>query len=130
MSVFASTPTALLTAIAAALVVALLALLVASVGLLRLQRQQRAAAQRQQKLERDMSLLQSGAVGMGQRIMAMESSVSARSDAANSSAAAAKPYSEASHLLSLGLDKDEVASRCGLSRAEASLLDALRTQKP
>lgn len=129
MSVFANTPLALLTAIATALVVALLALLVAIVGLFKLQRQQREAKQYQQKLERDVSLLQSGAVGMGQRIMAMESNSSARADANSPGAPAAKPYSEANHLLSLGLHKDEVASRCGLSRAEASLLEALRAQK-
>ncbi len=77
---------------------------------------------------KELSTLRSGAVGMGQRIVAMERQ-DKTGDNSGADGGSARPYSEASHLLALGLDRDEVASRCGLSRAEASLLDALR-KKP
>ncbi|MCP8898350.1 DUF2802 domain-containing protein [Gilvimarinus xylanilyticus] len=80
------------------------------------------------KRGKELNTLRSGAVGMGQRIVAMERQ-DKPGDPGAADGANARPYSEASHLLSLGLDRDEVASRCGLSRAEASLLDALR-KKP
>ncbi|UTF60767.1 DUF2802 domain-containing protein [Gilvimarinus sp. DA14] len=79
------------------------------------------------RLAKDLGGLRTGAVGMGQRILAMEESQTLqRQGSSDAVAANTRPYTEATHLLSLGLDKDEVASRCGLSRAEASLLDALR----
>ncbi|MDO3385032.1 DUF2802 domain-containing protein [Gilvimarinus sp. SDUM040013] len=82
------------------------------------------------EVEKELSSLKAGAIGMGQRILAMEGSVSPRSPAPQSDVAVnSRPYSEATHLLEKGISRDEVASRCGLSRAEASLLDALR-KKP
>ncbi len=81
------------------------------------------------KLGKELAGLRTGAVGMGQRIIAMEKSQSDRQSSPEADSANLRPYTEATHLLSLGLGKDEVASRCGLSRAEASLLDALR-KKP
>ncbi|MBU2887208.1 DUF2802 domain-containing protein [Gilvimarinus agarilyticus] len=78
---------------------------------------------------KDLTTLKSGAIGMGQRIMAMESSSSVRGTDADDIPASVRPYSEATHLLEMGVSREEVASRCGLSRAESSLLDALR-KKP
>lgn len=82
------------------------------------------------ELEKGLSSLKSGAIGMGQRILAMEKSGSAAgSNLQEDIPLANRPYSEATHLLEMGVSREEVASRCGLSRAEASLLDALR-KKP
>ncbi|WP_020209496.1 DUF2802 domain-containing protein [Gilvimarinus chinensis] len=78
------------------------------------------------KLNKDLTAIKTGAVGMGRRIIAMEESHPQYQSSGALNSEGSRPYTEATHLLSLGLDKDEVASRCGLSRAEASLLDALR----
>ncbi|MDO3382566.1 DUF2802 domain-containing protein [Gilvimarinus algae] len=110
-----------------ALLVALVALLAALLALG--QRKALVALRSEQgRLKKELALLHSGAVGMGQRILAMEQRTQADPGLADDGDMS-RPYSEATHLLSLGLDRDEVASRCGLSRAEASLLDALR-KKP
>jgi hypothetical protein len=37
-----------------------------------------------------------------------------------------QPYSQAAQLFKMGLDSEEVARRCGLSRAEASLLEVMQ----
>jgi hypothetical protein len=37
-----------------------------------------------------------------------------------------QPYSQAAQLFKLGLDAEEVARRCGLSRAEASLIQMMQ----
>ncbi|WP_049721784.1 DUF2802 domain-containing protein [Gilvimarinus polysaccharolyticus] len=127
MSALAEAPYEILIIIGVGLAVALLAL-VLSIGVLKkVARNSEQTQQRLTRLERELVLLQSGAQGMGQRILTME----AKNTRAGSpsSEARLKPYSEATHLLSLGVDRDEVANRCGLSRAETSLLDALRSQK-
>jgi hypothetical protein len=38
-----------------------------------------------------------------------------------------QPYSQAAQLFKLGLDAEEVARRCGLSRAEASLIQMMQS---
>lgn len=128
MGAFAVAYSEVLIIAAAVFGVAVLALLLAVSALRQVTRAKHQTQQQLKKLERELALLQSGAVGMGQRILAMESQKNTRTDS-SSNDARLKPYSEATHLLSLGVDRDEVANRCGLSRAEASLLDALRTKK-
>ncbi|WP_052481104.1 DUF2802 domain-containing protein [Gilvimarinus agarilyticus] len=126
MSAWPDDSMALLAALAVA--VALIALAVAIMAIRQGKRAHQQNRQALEKLERELALLQSGAVGMGQRILAMESRKNTTVDTSGGDSRL-KPYSEASHLLSLGVDRDEVANRCGLSRAEASLLDALRHKK-
>jgi len=107
--------------------VALLALLLAIAALAHSLRLKRQLLQQLKTLERELALLQSGALGMGQRILAMEAQKNTRLDTSGGDTNL-KPYAEATHLLALGVDRDEVANRCGLSRAETSLLDALRAK--
>jgi hypothetical protein len=80
------------------------------------------------RLERELASISSASIGMGQRLIALEKrllkaepeTTQFGSDTAND-----YPYSQASTLLEQGLDMDEVARRCGLSRAEVSLLGAM-----
>ena len=128
MGALADVPAVVVIALVAAVGVAMLALLLAVIAVRQGNQATRQSRQALARLERELALLQSGAVGMGQRIMAMESRKNTPVDTSGGDSRL-KPYSEASHLLSLGVDRDEVANRCGLSRAEASLLDALRHKK-
>lgn len=83
-----------------------------------------------QRLVRDISAANSGSVGLGQRLLAMEkrlqseqqkhSSVDLKSDDEF------QTYTEAAQLFKLGLSSEEVARRCGLSRAEASLMEMMQ----
>lgn len=82
------------------------------------------------KLMRDVAASSSGSVGMGQRLLAMEKRLQA--DAKKSEKIdyynddEFQPYSQAAQMFKMGMDCDEVARRCGLSRAEASLLEMMQ----
>jgi hypothetical protein len=79
---------------------------------------------------RDLAASNSGSVGMGQRLMAMEKRLqsgpqkSEKIDYYNDEEF--QPYSQAAQLFKMGIECDEVARRCGLSRAEASLLEMMQ----
>lgn len=83
-----------------------------------------------QKLTRDLALSNSGSVGMGQRLLAMEKRLQEpqkddkKIDYYNDEDF--QSYSQAAQLFKLGLDAEEVARRCGLSRAEASLIQMMQ----
>jgi hypothetical protein len=84
-----------------------------------------------QKLTRDLAMSNSGSVGMGQRLLAMEKRLQEpqtpdqKIDYYNDEDF--QPYSQAAQLFKLGLDAEEVARRCGLSRAEASLIQMMQS---
>lgn len=130
-------------ALAASLLVGLLALLLAVSALKQLRQQKRDSDKLVQRLIREVTASSNGTLGMGQRLMAMEKrlqqasidSSSAQPTAAHSFVKAApsyeededfKSYAEAAQLFRLGVGVDEVARRCGLSRAEASLLEVMQ----
>lgn len=83
-----------------------------------------------QRLTRELSVSASGSVGMGQRLLSMEkrlqdtSQTNHKIDYGNDKDF--QPYSQAAQLFKLGLDSEEVARRCGLSRAEASLIQMMQ----
>ena len=83
-----------------------------------------------QKLSRDLAMSNSGSVGMGQRLLAMEKRLQEpqtpdkKIDYYNDEDF--QPYSQDAQLFKLGLDAEEVARRCGLSRAEASLIQMMQ----
>lgn len=83
-----------------------------------------------QRLLRDISIANSGSVGMGQRLLEMEKRL--QSDEQNrqhidySNDEEFQSYSEAAQLFKMGLSSEEVASRCGLSRTEASLMEMMQ----
>lgn len=112
------------------LVIGLLALVCALVGLRRVRLQAVATEKLMQKLMRDVAASSSGSVGMGQRLLAMEKRLQSESkktekiDYYNDDEF--QPYSQASQMFKMGMDCEEVARRCGLSRAEASLLEMMQ----
>lgn len=129
-----------------ALVVSLLlsvaALTVAIIALKRSGQQTHESKELLARVNRELTVANTGAVGMGQRLVAMEKRLrdqeSRPASSAQAQAAAAAPvadyagddefrtYSEAVRLFRSGLGSEEVARRCGLSRAEASLIEAMQ----
>ena len=102
----------------------LLAILVGVLALLYARRLERQFRQRCETLEAEVSRLTANARSMGQRLLAQEQHLSTTTTSMTNETT--DSYRQAAHLLATGLSADELASRCGLSRAEISLLDALR----
>ena len=125
--------------------------LAAALKSLALARQQEAQNEKLfQQLAREVSSTASGSVGMGHRLLSMEkrlqttpqtslhiSSLDSSGIYAHNNALSTQKidyyndeefqsYSQAAQLLKLGLDSEEVARRCGLSRAEASLIQMMQ----
>lgn len=117
--------------LAASASVSLIALVIAVLSLKHVRRQADANEKLIQKLMREVAASSSGSVGMGQRLLAMEKRLQ---DSATKQPEKIdyynddefQPYSQAAQLFKMGLDCDEVARRCGLSRAEASLLEMMQ----
>lgn len=112
------------------LVVSAVALVASGIALARTRRQLREANTLAQRIARDLAVATSGSVGMGQRLLAMEKRLKEapankpKIDYHNDEEF--QPYAQAAQLFQLGLDADEVARRCGLSRAEASLMEMMQ----
>ncbi len=117
-------------ALIVSLAISLLALILAIISLKATRRQADSTEKLLQKLARDLAASASGSVGMGQRLLAMEKRLqttqkqSEKIDVYNDDEV--QPYSQAAQLFQMGLDAEEVARRCGLSRAEASLLEMMQ----
>ena len=117
-------------ALIASLAISLLALILAIISLKATRRQADTTEKLLQKLARDLAASTSGSVGMGQRLLAMEKRLqttqqkSEKIDVYNDDDF--QPYSQAAQLFQMGLEAEEVARRCGLSRAEASLLEVMQ----
>lgn len=112
------------------LLLSVIALVLAIKSLSRTREQQAHVEKLFQKLTKEMALSSSGAVGMGQRLLAMEKNLQAAPKAAQKidyyNDEDFQPYSQAAQLFKMGLDAEEVARRCGLSRAEASLIQMMQ----
>lgn len=92
-----------------------------------------------QRLDHNLKVSNSGSIGMGKRLMALEQEIE-RADLEVASktlhdapSAAVSPViddslKDAASLLHAGVSPDEVARRCGISRAEASLMQLMRSQ--
>lgn len=113
------------------LVLSVIALVVALKSLSRSREQQSQAEKIYQRLSKELALSSSGSVGMGQRLLAMEKHLQSapqtpaqKIDYYNDEDF--QPYSQAAQLFKMGLDAEEVARRCGLSRAEASLIQMMQ----
>ncbi len=118
------------TGLLASLGIGFVALVFALISLRQVRRQARATEKLIQKLMRDVAVSSSGSVGMGQRLLAMEKRLQSdvkkaeKIDYYNDDEF--QPYSQAAQMFKMGMDCDEVARRCGLSRAEASLLEMMQ----
>lgn len=112
-------------------IVSVISLAIAVLSLKHVRRQAEANEKLIQKLMREVAASTSGSVGMGQRLLAMEkrlhtnaSKKTEKIDYYNDDEF--QPYSQAAQMFKMGMDCDEVARRCGLSRAEASLLEMMQ----
>lgn len=107
-----------------------LALILASFALSRARSQLQEANKLSQRIARDLALANNGSVGMGRRLLAMEKRLqeepSSKSQVDYQNDEEFQPYAQAAQLFQLGLDSEEVARRCGLSRAEASLMEMMQ----
>lgn len=117
--------------LSASAILSVIALVIAVLSLKHVRRQADANEKLIQKLMREVAASSSGSVGMGQRLLAMEKRLQA--NAAKQSEKIDyynddefQPYSQAAQMFKMGMDCDEVARRCGLSRAEASLLEMMQ----
>ena len=114
----------------ASLFISVVALLFAYKSLQIARSQQTATEKLIQKLMKELSVANSGAVGMGQRLLAMEKRLQSPEKNAQKidyyNDEDFQPYSQAAQLFKMGLDTEEVARRCGLSRAEASLIQMMQ----
>ncbi|HEY0891645.1 MAG TPA: DUF2802 domain-containing protein [Cellvibrio sp.] len=117
--------------LSASAIVSVIALVIAVLSLKHVRRQADANEKLIQKLMREVAASSSGSVGMGQRLLAMEKRLQANAtkqpekiDYYNDDEF--QPYSQAAQMFKMGMDCDEVARRCGLSRAEASLLEMMQ----
>lgn len=123
--------TLLETGLVICVVISSVALAIALITFQRLRQQGRETERLLQRLTREVAASSSGSVGMGQRLLAMEK----RLQAAGTKAPEKidyynddefQPYSQAAQMFKMGMDAEEVARRCGLSRAEASLLEMMQ----
>ena len=108
----------------------LIALAVAFYSLTRIRKQAEANEKLYQRMLRDIAIANTGSVGMGQRLLAMEKRLQSEAQkpriADDTPDDEFQPYTQAAQLFKMGLGSEEVARRCGLSRAEASLMEMMQ----
>ena len=116
--------------LAISLLLSVIALFVALKSLARTRAQQAETEKLFQKFAKDLAASSSGTVGMGQRLLAMEKHLQTAAQSPQKidyyNDEDFQPYSQAAQLFKMGLDAEEVARRCGLSRAEASLIQMMQ----
>ncbi len=111
------------------------ALVVALVCLAKSKRQHKEVSQMINKLAKELRAGQSGSVGMGRRVLALEGRLRKTSERqeeiSESQQLTAFPtqYRQATKMLESGDSVNEVATNCGLSRTEASLLSLMARHK-
>jgi hypothetical protein len=80
-------------------------------------------------MEKSIAMQGSIAIGMGQRILSLEHSLKAASNARGEPVAAEDfSYTQAMHMFDRGLDAATVSASCGISRSEAQLMELIRKQ--
>ncbi|TVP58488.1 MAG: DUF2802 domain-containing protein [Halomonadaceae bacterium] len=89
--------------------------------------------QRLDDLGREMHAIGSGSMGVGRRVMACEQSLLQLAGALEEmrqNDPLRVSYDEASKLVELGANTDDLMNSCGISRPEAELVTALRRRTP
>ncbi|MEY4591035.1 MAG: hypothetical protein RL497_3111 [Pseudomonadota bacterium] len=80
-------------------------------------------------VEKSLSMQNSIAIGMGQRILSLEQKIqAARVNAGEPAAAEDFSYTQAMQMFDRGLDAATVSASCGISRSEAQLMELIRKQ--
>lgn len=118
----------MLLAVGLSLVLSVVAIVVALVALRASHRQLDQVRSSHRRLESELAVSNSAAIGMGNRLIAMEKRLAQGAGGAPD-APTEQPYTEANQLFRMGVSVEEVARRCGLSRAEASLLQAMQEHR-
>lgn len=118
----------MLLAVGLSLVLSVVAIVVALVALRASHRQLDQVRSSHRRLESELAVSNSAAIGMGNRLIAMEKRL-AQGAGGSPDAPTEQPYTEANQLFRMGVSVEEVARRCGLSRAEASLLQAMQEHR-
>ena len=83
------------------------------------------------ELRRELHVVGSGAMGVGQRLMDVEKRVNQtaeRQQEMQQKDVNSLPYQQASKLLEMGASVDDLVSSCGLARAEAELVALVHQQ--
>ena len=83
------------------------------------------------ELRQELHVVGSGAMGVGQRLMAVEKRVNQtaeRQQELQQKDINSLPYQHASKLLEMGAGVDDLVSSCGLARAEAELVALVHQQ--
>ena len=99
----------------------------------RMRRQVMVSQKLYERINHELKVTNSGSIGMGQRLMAVERKLK-QPTSKPQAAAVESPgvenlsYVHAARLISSGVKVEEIARSCGLSRAEASLMETLHRQ--
>lgn len=130
-------------ALAGSIGISWMAMALALVCYARLRKQSYLTQKLYQRLDHNLQITNNGSMGMGKRLIALEHNLHQveMQDAANSTVKVSAPtvsnsiveglapdLADAARLLNAGLLPEEVARRCGISRAEASLMQLMHTQ--
>jgi len=114
------------------LLLSLFALIIALRSLSQLRNQAEQQDRLFQRLTKELAVSNTGSVGMGQRLLAMEKKLQSAAKTQTKidyyQDDEYQPYNQAAQLFKMGMDIDEVSRRCGLSRAEASLIHMMQSQ--
>lgn len=114
-------------------VIALLLVFTQGILLRRQQKQLRAMLrERCETLGRELHATASGSMGVGQRLVECEKQLHEMRmtlDEMRQNDPLRIPYDEASRLVDLGADVDDLMNTCGISRPEAELVSALKKRK-
>ncbi len=84
-------------------------------------------------VKQQLQAVTSGALGVGRRLQQTEARLAQALDRQNrieQKDSASLPYTQAGKLLRMGASVEEVMEACGLSRAEASLVELLNRSEP
>jgi hypothetical protein len=87
---------------------------------------------RYEELGRELHAVSSGSMGVGRRVMACEKylhQLQGSVDELRQNDPARVSYDEASRLVGLGADIDDLMDTCGISRPEAELVSALHRRR-
>lgn len=120
--------------------VSVLAMVVAVACVSRLRKQAALTQALYKRLDHNLQISSASSVGMGKRIVALEKRLKLSAEKGEAVTEVSQPEStskiasidaelkDAAALLNAGLEPEEVARRCGISRAEASLLKMMHSQ--
>ncbi len=117
-------------AVAVLSLVALLGWLFAWYNRAQLAKLQQRLEQLEQQLQSELNTINSGVIGIGQRVISAEKRINQLSSRDQQPAdEESLPYSQAASMLERGADVDQLAERCGLTEAEAQLIAMMKQHK-